>query len=216
MKKLIDYVKSHTKLLIGSIIFIAIVTIAIPLLLNLLFKIPAPFYFLSAEWTADSVLNFYGTTLSFLSTTALSVLALWQNQVIKKANDEHTEILRRMEIDKNAPVILLEYKASLANGHKLKFIVKNISENIATEVSIENIKLKSQTSKPIWEDKTCYSTKFLYINQEYEVKLENDPFPNSSYQLVMGISYRDKFQNIYKRKVIGSLDGNNKINLIIL
>ena len=74
--------KQIAKIVVLSFLFIVFV-IGIPLLINLAFKIKAPFSLLVAEWTAGDLLNFYGAVMVFIGTACLSALALHQNNVFK-------------------------------------------------------------------------------------------------------------------------------------
>lgn len=68
------------------------------IIIHVLYSIPAPFKFLEHKWEA-------GDILTYVSTIALGLLALWQNQQIKEANDkaqermdqQNTEAQERME-----------------------------------------------------------------------------------------------------------------------
>jgi len=62
----------------------AIVAIAIPIVIWLIYLIGDYLIGIPTDIQAGEVLNFYGTFLTFIGTVALSALAVWQN---KKAND---------------------------------------------------------------------------------------------------------------------------------
>ena len=51
------------------------------LIIHILYSIPAPFEFLVHKWEA-------GDILTYVSTIALSLLAVWQNQKFKEENDK--------------------------------------------------------------------------------------------------------------------------------
>lgn len=64
------------------------------LILHILYSIPAPFEFLVHKWEA-------GDILTYVSTIALSLLAVWQNQKFKEENDKAQDRLERINIEAN-------------------------------------------------------------------------------------------------------------------
>ena len=94
MEELFNWIKSHKKVVVGILFVIIFV---IPLLINILFKFKAPIKLLESEWEAADMLGYYGSVLGFLSTTLLSMLAIWQNEKIKQ-----------LEEAKEAPVLLCQ------------------------------------------------------------------------------------------------------------
>lgn len=58
------------------------------LIIHVLYSIPAPFEFLVHKWEA-------GDILTYVSTIALSLLAVWQNQKFKEENDKVQETMER-------------------------------------------------------------------------------------------------------------------------
>ena len=74
-------------------ILLLILIIGIPMLIHYIFCIPAPLLWLEARWEPGSVLEYYGSVLGFLGTVSLSMLALYQNQEIKKESDKRERIL---------------------------------------------------------------------------------------------------------------------------
>lgn len=54
-----------------------VLSIVVALMVHCLFRIPAPFDFWEAQWTA-------GEILTYISTISLGLLAFWQNQKIQE------------------------------------------------------------------------------------------------------------------------------------
>lgn len=88
MKKLRDWIASHIviTLIICSIIFAIVV--------HVLFSTPAPNEWWFHKWEA-------GDILTYVSTVALGLLAVWQNQRFKDENDKTQERLEKISIEAN-------------------------------------------------------------------------------------------------------------------
>lgn len=56
----------------------------VPVLINVLFKIPAPFDFFEAEWSGGEILAYISGVLSFGSTTFLGFIAFKQNSTLQR------------------------------------------------------------------------------------------------------------------------------------
>lgn len=175
----------------------------IPFILNVLFKIPAPFEVFVAEWGAADALSYYGEILSFLSTTALSILALWQNKKINEANERHTNLLEQMEREKSAPRFIVEKCVVLGLGYDLKLEIINVTDNIARNISISNFMLIDEVGKAYWEDKQAISIDYLGPLMKHPFELETKGISDHKDQLIFTISYSDIFDTKYEKKVVG-------------
>ena len=113
----------------------------IPFLINLSFKYSSIDLF-SAEWSAGDLLSFYGTMLSFIGTTFLGCLTLYQNHTIKKNSDDRMKDLEKAEHDRNMPKFYITFSSCSGNKKHLSINLINISENIATNISISKIQDK--------------------------------------------------------------------------
>lgn len=167
-------VKRHkiATIVIAVIIFLVVV-VGVPFGINCLFKISARNELLKAEWTAADVLTYYGGILAFLSTVILSVLALWQNHVIKEANEAHTELLERLEREKYAPFIKIYNPMS--NGQAIKFYIENISDNIAQKIEIKNAYILDGNGEEVWRDTEGFFQNYLAKNEKAIVMLNKPP-----------------------------------------
>jgi len=129
-----------------SLLFIVFV-IGIPLLINLVFKIKAPFSFLVAEWSVGDVLEYYGAILVFLGTGVLSLLALYQNNVFKAQND------RLMQLQ-NAPYFsYVDLKFSESRNTTINVIENQcnfvLKEDTDTDGQIVTFDLENMSTYPI-------------------------------------------------------------------
>lgn len=80
------------------------------LIIHILFSITAPCDFLEGEWGA-------GDILTYVSTIALGVLAVWQNQKFKEENDKAQDRLERISIESNELNVIAQI-----SEHEAKYI----------------------------------------------------------------------------------------------
>ena len=140
--------RKHGLIKVISMLMLALIAlIGIPLLINIAFKIDAPFSFLIAEWTASDLLNFYGAVMVFLGTACLSALALHQNKVFKAQND------RLMQLQ-NAPYFsYVDLKFSESRNTTINIIENQcnfvLKEDTDTDGQIVTFDLENMSSYPI-------------------------------------------------------------------
>ena len=75
------------------------------LIIHVLYSIPAPFEFLVHKWEA-------GDILTYVSTIALSLLAVWQNQKFKEENDKVQETMERQNKEAQARLERISIEAN--------------------------------------------------------------------------------------------------------
>lgn len=92
-----DWIKKHK---IFVFIIAITVTLGVPVIIHIVFKIDSGISFLEAEWEAGDVLAYYGSILSFIGTVVLGALALYQNKLIKEESEKRADIQCRMEYEK--------------------------------------------------------------------------------------------------------------------
>lgn len=85
-----------------------IISGAFALIIHILYAIPAPCEFFVHKWEA-------GDILTYVSTIALSLLAVWQNQKFKEENDKAQEIMERQNSDAQARLERINIEANELN-----------------------------------------------------------------------------------------------------
>lgn len=199
------------KVLIVIVALLALV-IALPVLINLLFKLPAPSSICIAEWTAGDALGYYGAVLSFLGTVALSALALWQNYKINELNNKHTTLLEEMEREKNAPCFVIRNCIATGQISKLVIFVGNISNNVAQDVTFSDFSLLNESGIPLWKDKIEEHIHYLAPNAEHRIVVEIPALQDRLGYICFSINYTDVFGTTDKRDVVGMFEkDSNKI-----
>lgn len=187
------------RLIISTIILI----FGIPFAIHIFFKIHAPCSFLEAEWTAGDILGYYGAILSFAGTVVLGVLALYQNHIIKEEADKRTEILERREYNMRMPKFSVGTLGSNGACTNLVITIKNISENIATEISIFDIKILSPEGDVYWQDKSNRSLAAMPAGAEMKLQLNNPELKKSGYIFSFHLKCKDKFEGEHLYLVSG-------------
>ena len=120
MKRKWDYFKKNRKIcILVSGVIIVLVILGGPIIINYAFSTPAPCKMLEVDWGVDDALNYYGTVLSFLGTTLLSIVALIQNERIKQ-----------MEMKRDFPLFVCLYEGCCSTGgFSFKLINANSNAN---------------------------------------------------------------------------------------
>lgn len=205
MSNIVEFLRRHKKWIL---LCIAVATIGVPLLINILYKIPAPFNMLSAEWFAADALSYYGAVLSFLGTSILSILALWQNQKIDDANVKHTALLEQMERQKISPFFIVKYISGKCYGSDLKIKLINISENLAQQVTVSDFEIVDQNNEITSSYESIHKIEYICPHEEYDMEINNAPLKNRFNSLRFKIECQDLFGCSNHFKVIGTFVNN--------
>lgn len=211
-----DFIQKYKRILIITTIVLFITIIVIPAFINLLFKLPAPIEFFEAEWQAADALNYYGAILSFLGTSLLSLLALWQNYKLNEANEKHTAQLEQMERDLNAPHIVIEDCVVIGTAYRLKFKIKNVSDNIAQDFCISDFTLIHSDGTSFWNSSEKYYEHYLGPSMIKKIELITPGITELDTILTFKISFIDIFGTKCERKAIGYFsDGIQNLRFIV-
>lgn len=101
-----------------NILVIAILFLIFPFVVQFLFYLPSPCSFFEAKWSAGDILTYAGTVF-------LGVIAIWQNERLREANDASQERLEKLASDANK----LSYMA--------KVVEYELEKKRKLEISIE-------------------------------------------------------------------------------
>ena len=215
MKKIIQYIKEHRWAQIAIVILVKIllmgIIIGVPIGIHCIFDVPAPVEWLEAEWNREDVLSYYGDVLGFLGTVALSSLALWQNHIIKKESENREDLLRKMEYDKNMPILNWRNTSWSGSCGELKVTVENISENPANEVAVRDLVIKNQKGEIISESqKATPEFKGVAGREKVMFTFANKNSMEDVYKITFKLYYKDKFEKLHERIVFAKV--NKKIS----
>lgn len=164
----------------------------IPFLINLSFKYSSIDLF-SAEWSAGDLLSFYGTMLSFIGTTFLGCLTLYQNHTIKKNSDDRMKDLEKAEHDRNMPKFYITFSSCSGNKKHLSINLINISENIATNISISKIQDKNVDGTLINQQTRAIKIPVLKGGETQRIELNNYGLNEKEGIISFDLDYEDKY-----------------------
>ncbi|PPK80637.1 hypothetical protein BXY41_106227 [Lacrimispora xylanisolvens] len=191
MEKWFSWIIKHLGI-VTALLFVII--IGIPIIIHICFKISAPYEFLVADWDSGSVLSYYGSVLGFLGTVILSILALYQNQEIKKEADKRSELLERTI---HSPELKLSYLASYGGNYSnMQFELENISNNLADNITVGEFKVFDKSGNII--DKPNQNSLYkshLSGKEKLTFSFINGKLDESNLKLEFIISCEDKFHN---------------------
>lgn len=195
---MIEWIKNHKVTFALICLCILFLLIGIPLIINILFKIPAATTFLDAEWNASDALAYYGAILSFIGTVVLGALALYQNHIIKTDSDKKADLAEEQAHAENMPRFFLRHRSSYGFCGKLKVDLMNVSNNIAYDINIYDIKLE-RYSEIIWKSNDTYGSPVIAPQKHIEIQT-NTPSQNSHNEIVFSatMSCRDKFNDMHE------------------
>ena len=163
-----DWMKNHKKLIAFTIFM---VIFGVPLIIHILFKLHPNVDFFVAEWTAGELLSYYGSILAFLGTVILGALSLYQNQIIKQESDKRTELLEQRERESNMPRFRLRHAGSQGNTLKMLLEIENISENIANDIILYDVKIFSAKKEILWDKKAAVHLDTIQANNKVIIYL---------------------------------------------
>lgn len=106
-----------------------VVSCLFALILHILFEIEAPNEWFDPEWEA-------GDILTYASTVALGLLALWQNQRFKEENDKSQERLERISLAANDLSIIIRFAE---NESQYIEVLERAFDELINAISIERI-----------------------------------------------------------------------------
>lgn len=188
-----DWIKTHKVIFTIMCLTLLIVLIVIPFIINLLFKFNSNISIFEAEWSAGDALGYYGAVLSFVGTVVLGALALYQNHIIKVEADKKATLLEEQERIENMPRFFMRFQGASGFCGSLKFAIMNVSNNIAYNADVYDIKIKSAT-KTIWESVDTYSSPAINPQKEIAIQTKS-PSMNEKGEFVLfaNMSCKDKY-----------------------
>lgn len=178
---------------------IALLTVGIPLLIDNAFKCPDKI--IMVAWDAAATLGYYGDVLGFLGTVIFSGLALWQNHVIKTESDKHTDLLERMENQKNMPKFHVGSRSMGGKCANLNLYLENISDNLATEILLSEIKIINEDGTIFWSNGK--EQRIPHLKDSRDINLKNPSLESIKQIFYFQITYIDKFGELHQCDVEG-------------
>lgn len=147
--------KKGTKIIviILSIFALLLITIAVPIVINELYKVEGGYL---TKWGADDVLSYYGNVLSFIGTILLGAITVYlsiqaNNMNKRLLNIEESRFVPCLSIDKENSSVqeFEEHCIDISLG------LKNDTDNVINILKISNISCESIFSKVIPDIPYC-------------------------------------------------------------
>jgi uncharacterized membrane protein len=194
---------------VGKIaILLTIMVLVIPILIHIMFKVPAINDFMIAKWNAGDMLSYYGSVLSFLGTIILGFIALYQNDKAEKENEKHEKFIEKLESIKNSPLFHIYKSSSSYRFENVTFYICNRSEtNIAKEISISNLTVTDNDNGSIIlsSDSQSIKNNFLQVGSSTEIQFINKPINKDNVILSYCIYCKDKAGVLHKFIVVSNV-----------
>ena len=210
--EVLKQIKKHIRV---RIIFIIILFLlfGVPLIINLSFKTKAPLEVLEAKWEASDMLAYYGAVLSFLGTVSLGAVSLYQNHVIQKAAEEKAAILEQREYEKNMPKFILRGSRSNGGACNIVCALRNISENISTDITVYNIKIinPGNDDEVLWESNDKIRIASIKGGDYASIEFKNPVIGEVGSILSCEIRANDKYENQHSYIARGVFEKVGKI-----
>lgn len=195
MEKWFEWIKKHIFIVV---LIMVLLIIGIPFVIYISFRIPSPIHLLEAgpEWNEGVVLGYYGSILGFLGTVVLSMLALYQNQEIKKEADKRTEIFER---EKHSPKLKCKLFGSNGAYMNMHYLLENISNNLADKIVISNFEVFNDLGVSVFiSSDPRVSTNSLRGGEKMEFSFSNSCLEGVDLKLVFNVQCQDKFNNLHE------------------
>lgn len=207
MNKFWVFLKSHWLAVILCVLTVLFAVIGVPLFINWAFSRPAWCDFFAVDWEAKETLAYYGSALGFIGTVIFSGLALWQNHVIKTESDKHTNLLERMEKQKNMPILYFGTSCMGGKCGQLGLYIENISDNIAMEVLISEIRILNEDGTEFWSNGK--EQRIAHLEDRRDLPLKNPNLTSIKQIFSFQLSYQDKFGELHRCNVEGKQTGKD-------
>lgn len=207
MDKFLEFLRKNWAMFFVCIVIVLFAVLGIPLFINWAFGIPAWCNFFAVDWEAKDALSYYGDALGFVGTVIFSGLALWQNHVIKIESDKHTNLLERMENQKNMPILYFGTYCMSGKCGQLSMYIENISDNIATEIRISEIKILNEDGTEFWNNGK--EQRIAHLKEKHNLSLKNPDLISKKQIFSFQLSYQDKFGELHQCNVEGRQMGQD-------
>lgn len=210
-KKILEWIYRHK---VASMVIVLLIILGVPFLIHVLFKIKAPISFMEHEWSAGELLDYYGSVLAFAGTVIFSALALWQNQIIKEESDRHTEMLKKMEIQKHMPFFCLDDMYSSGDNQNMAIRLHNKSDNFADEINVENFEVLDSERKVVNVSQSANVEKLSLIGGDSMlIRFKNSRFNGENRVIRIKFNCIDKFNEIHYYEACSLKENINRFKI---
>ncbi len=116
--------KKHHFIIFGVLVFITILVILFPFIINSLYQVTPPFDFFKVSFENKDLLSFYGEAFTFLGTIILGTITIIQTKRAQEKNDEVNKLTLEIQ-KKSMQMAEMQYKQSESDNNVIpKFELK--------------------------------------------------------------------------------------------
>lgn len=213
--------KVLAKLILYIIFAFLFMIFIIPILINHIYFLNAPFPFMEVDYEINNLLGFYGSVLTFFGTSILGIITVYQNHISQQKTHEINMLT--LELQKKSMALAektyaeaneekvpkLEIKINGYGGYHqdLRLIVKNVSADIISNLrsisfeiydnqskllfSIDDVHLSKSSFKPSEEIEARIKTPKLASSDTVKQYGQNIPLPLKDIKLIWKIQCED-------------------------
>jgi hypothetical protein len=187
------WMKRHKEISIGVIILLFLFFIIImPLILNKIYYLDAPYDFFNVGYDISDILDYYGAILTFIGTISLGIITVYQNYISQKKTDEVNKLTLELqkksmamaeqnyeraklyENKKNAPKFELRNAGCNGRYMNLNAVLKNVSDNIVSVIKSVSFEVFSESNVIVTTSNEVKSKVFsLSPGQETGIEFHN-------------------------------------------
>lgn len=211
---MLEWIKSHKLLTMAFIILIFLIFIIfMPIILNKIYYTKAPCYFFAVEYDISSILDYYGSILTFIGTTCLGIVTIYQNYISQKKTDEVNKLT--LELQKKSMAMAEQNYEKIKINESSKNVPK--FELVCTGFNgfYSNLSAALRNVSDIFVS-GIKSVSFEVFNEFNEIIITSDKVISKEYSLSPGQSTKlefnnteirsdDKYNIVYGMKVFESL-----------
>ena len=118
-------------------------------------------------------------------------------------------MLERLDMMKNMPKFSFSHIKSNGCRMHLCFNIENISENVATEIVIYNIRVVDKDEEEFWSDSLKHTCHVLADGKPFPLALKNPPLEKDGMIFRFGMNCKDKYEESHTYDVVGKCETKN-------
>lgn len=211
-----EWIKNHKMISIVIVILLFLFfTIIMPLILNMIYYLDAPWNFFIVGYDISDILDYYGAILTFIGTGILGIITIYQNYVSQKKTDEVNKLTLELqkksmamaeqkyekeklnEIKKNTPKF--ELKNSCYNGLYMNLcaILKNVSNIVVSGIKSISFEVFDESNAIIsTSDNVKSESSSLLPGKETQINFHNSELKSKNLINANGQQINDSLKKI--------------------
>lgn len=212
------WIKDHKKISVTILISLSFfIFIMMPIFINRIFYLNAPFDFFYVDYDISTILNYYSSILTFIGTVSLGCITIYQNHVAQQKTDKVNQLTLELqkksmamaeqnykkseENIKNSPKFELVNTGSNGNYSNLEICLKNVSDMIASSIQSISFEVFDDNDSIILSSNNVKIKNYsLTSGQDTKVSFNNNPIYSNKIKLVWKFKCDDVYSNVHYYK----------------